>query len=137
MIRLTLGGPPAVRREPNIRQNRPYPHAHTKLGMASWRLAWQAAGAERIEGPVAVSVRVVCRRPPSHFGVDGQKLNATGRRAPVPTGVDLDNVVKLVLDALKTRAFADDRQVAALDAEKRWAGPHENDATSVYIWAAT
>lgn len=48
-------------------------------------------------------------------------LTKAGLEAPHPAGrPDLDNVVKLVLDALNGLAFLDDALVCELAASKRW-----------------
>lgn len=131
MIRLVLAGPPLSRHEPHhAGQGRSFADKRTVSGINAWRLRWELAGCPRIDGPVALGIRVVVLRPASHYRADGVTLSATGLRAPLPPRVDVDNVSKLVLDALKGRAFDDDRRIGTLEVRKLW-GPVE--ATSVVI----
>lgn len=46
---------------------------------------------------------------------------------------DLDNLVKLVLDALNEVAYLDDSQITGLSAQKIYSGEYENGATIVTI----
>lgn len=43
--------------------------------------------------------------------------------APLPSHADVDNLAKIVLDALEGTAYTNDRQVAALTTVKGWAAP--------------
>lgn len=74
-----------------------------------------------IEIPVEVWVTAYYARPKDHFLKDGS-LSAAGKRLPVPMKTpDLDNVVKLVLDALNGVAYRDDKQVQRFMADRYWA----------------
>lgn len=46
---------------------------------------------------------------------------------------DLDNLVKLVLDALNGVAYADDSQIVRIHAFKKYSGDHPDGATIVDI----
>lgn len=71
-----------------------------------------AGGEEPLEGPLWVEVEAVYPRPkniPKRLG--------TGRRSPRSTRSDLDNVVKLALDAaVKAGWCVDDNHIAHLEA---------------------
>lgn len=58
-------------------------------------------------------------RPPSHLTKSGT-LTAAGKRQALPRP-DVDNIAKLVLDALQGHAFANDSGCAYLYASKTWA----------------
>ena len=130
---LFLPGPTLTRYEPlRAKTGRMYPHPKTIAGLAAWRAAWVQSGRLHVEGPVIMEVYVRCKRPESHTKTSGT-LNANGRRYPVPTGFDLSNVVKLVEDALKHMAFADDSMIAALYVRKSWTRPGKPQGTEVTI----
>lgn len=84
------------------------------------RRLWEEAGSPRLEGPVRLLIRVVAERPKGHFRKGGG-LNTAGERCPIPTvKPDLDNALKLVMDALNTRAWKDDVQVAEVGMRREW-----------------
>jgi Holliday junction resolvase RusA-like endonuclease len=96
------------------------------------RVAWQRAAEPVLDdGPYEVALVALMLRPASHLRGGGLGLTAAGRRAPFPTGSrlpDLDNVVKLALDALGPGtpkhpgpgAIPDDRYVVSISASKGW-----------------
>ncbi len=112
-----------------------------KSQMGEIRNAWFALGAERIEAGDYVRLSVVCffDRPSGHFG--------TGRNAGVlkesardlrpglgKNGGDLDNLVKLVKDALNSVAFRDDSQIAEYgEVAKVYCDPGERPCTWVRL----
>lgn len=76
-----------------------------------------------IEIPVAVRVTAYYGRAAGHFLTDGESLSAVGRRAgvvPMRTP-DIDNCLKLILDALNGVAYRDDKQVQSVEATRWWA----------------
>jgi Holliday junction resolvase RusA-like endonuclease len=83
--------------------------------------AWIAAGRPRLEGAVAVDVTLIVTRPQSHYRTNGE-LNAAGLRKPLPTGKkpDVDNALKLVMDALNGKAYRDDVDVVMAVVQRRW-----------------
>jgi Holliday junction resolvase RusA-like endonuclease len=86
--------------------------------------AWQKSGEPRFDDdtPLCLDARFLFERPAGHFG--------TGRNAGVlkdrflltePTGrPDLDNMVKLICEALQGNAFKDDSRVVTIHAAKRY-----------------
>eukprot|EP00978_Attheya_sp_CCMP212_P043897 scaffold294437_cov30-Attheya_sp.AAC.1 len=64
----------------------------------------------------------IMKRPISHFNHDGT-LRLGAQR--FPTSSDVDNLVKLVLDALQGILYRDDRHIVVLFAGKSY--PSEND----------
>lgn len=88
------------------------------------RDAWALSGGYAMPkgAPVALTITAVLCRPASHF-LSSEQLSAAGRRATHPTKrPDIDNVAKLVMDALNTYAWHDDAQVCALFTQKEY-GP--------------
>lgn len=109
----------------NARARRHFDDPKTKRAKADVRLTWIEAGAPRLaDEPLTIQLEAVFERPQSHYRKDGE-LNAEGLRRPQPTKKpDADNLVKLVCDALNTRAYRDDAQIVALSVTKRWSDPH-------------
>lgn len=60
-------------------------------------------------------------RPRGHFRKNGE-LSAEGLRHPVPRNrkPDVDNALKLICDALNTRAYRDDVLIAKATVERVW-----------------
>ena len=116
-------GEPMGKARPRLGRNgRVYtPDATRKREQEIARLWWSPP--IPIEIPVAVRVTAFYSRPKDHILSDGVSLSAKGKRGPVPMRTpDLDNVVKLALDALNGVAFRDDRQVQSVEATRWWAG---------------
>jgi Holliday junction resolvase RusA-like endonuclease len=116
------------------------PQTHTPLQTARaeehLRALWLAAGRPHVSGPVAMRVKVVVERPKSHWRANGQ-LSTLGERAQHPVRVpDLDNVCKLIADALQRLAFASDAAIVRLVAVRRWANPGETAHTIVRVASA-
>ena len=75
-----------------------------------------------------LEVRFIFTRPAGHFG-SGRNADRLLPSAPAHkvTSPDLDKLVRAVLDAMTGVLFADDRQVMAITAHKRYgqvAGAH-------------
>ena len=70
-------------------------------------------GCKRLEGPIACELEFFFERPKSH--TKKQRMNDwhTGRG-------DIDNLQKLVFDALNKIAYEDDKQIVSVMAIKRW-----------------
>lgn len=102
--------------------------------------AWERAGLKRFDDDLALDLTAVFlfARPASHYG--------TGRNAGVlkerckraqPTGrPDLDNLLKLICEALQGNAFKDDSRIVVLRGTKAYA-PDDQPMTFVQIkpWA--
>jgi len=104
------------------RQGKRYftPEAQTKM-RAAIRDAFRSTGSPGF-GPGFVRVRltVVFQRP--------KRPNRL-----YPTKSDLDNHIKQIQDSLNGCAWDDDRQVVAIDADKRWTEPDESPGYIVEI----
>ena len=90
---------------------------------ALFQSVWLRAGRPRLERGVPIELELVCMfaRPASHYGTGRNHLEVRGR-APVfhTQRPDLDNLVKLVKDALNGLAWHDDSQIVSLSANKLW-----------------
>ena len=95
MVEIRVAGPPVPKGRPRFTQGRVYTPKRTLDYETQIGWAWLETGAPRFEGPV--SVEIIVRE---------------GKRHPA----DLDNYIKIVLDALNGLAWADDRQVERIDA---------------------
>ena len=87
------------------------------------RAVWREAGEPRIEDDtaIAIEIRIVVVRPKGHFRKNGE-LSALGLQHPIPRKKkpDVDNALKLVMDALNSRAYKDDVLVARALVERSW-----------------
>lgn len=105
------------------RTKRAYTPPANIIGENDVRAIWREAGEPRIEDDTAISIEVVIivTRPQGHFKKNGD-LSTEGLRHPVPRNrkPDVDNALKLVLDALNSRAYKDDVQIAKASVERRW-----------------
>ncbi len=74
-----------------------------------------------IHEPVSVKLAFLFQRPKGHTGKRGLKPSAPRSHTNKP---DLDNLVKLILDAMvEARVLEDDRCVVMLSARKEWCDP--------------
>jgi Holliday junction resolvase RusA-like endonuclease len=87
------------------------------------RSVWREVGSPRIEGkpPIGIEITITVMRPQSHFKKSGD-LSAEGQRMILPSNKkpDVDNAIKLVMDALNTRAYKDDVQVCRAYVNRVW-----------------
>src|SRR4051794_40444749 len=123
MIRLELSGKPEGKGRPRFgKGGRVFTPNATRLAEARVISAWQDAGEPRLpEGPVVMTLTLECARPKSHFTSKGA-LSSKGRASRYPTGrkPDVDNALKLVMDALNRRAYRDDVDVVDASVCRRW-----------------
>lgn len=104
--------------------------------------AWLDAGHPAFERgmPLAMEAVFVFSRPAGHFGT-GRNSDllkpqfAEARPGAGKNGGDLDNLVKLVKDALGGVAFFNDAQIAELTASKRYAAAGEIPHSEIGIRA--
>lgn len=102
---------------------RTYTPKRTREAQDEVRELWMLAGRPVVPDGVPFAAHVLARfaRPKSHRGKSG--LTAAGRRSVLPRP-DVDNIGKLILDALQGHAFTDDLWCWALTVEKQWADEH-------------
>ena len=121
MISFTIPGDPVGKGRPRMtRGGHVYTPAKTRNAEAHVKLlAGQAmAGAAPIAGPVRVEIKVSCRVPDSWNKAKRAQAKANVIRPGKP---DLDNVVKMILDALNGVVVVDDKQVCVIRAVKVFA----------------
>ena len=83
------------------------------------RLCALQAGVTLIEGPVSLDLTAMCAIPTSWS--KRKRAEALAGAAWAVRKPDIDNVAKLVGDALNGIAWADDAQIARITGERRWA----------------
>ena len=128
MIELRVAGKATTKQRQRFdpRTRRAYTPPSNIIGENDVRAIWREAGEPRLQADAAVSIEItiVVPRPNSHFRKNGD-LSSEGLRHPIPRNKkpDLDNALKLVMDALNSRAYKDDVLVARAVLERRWAEP--------------
>lgn len=95
--------------------------ARTRTAEDRVRDAWRAAGSPYLgETPIALTVELYEQRPATHFTTKGD-LSAEGRRKKYPARKpDLDNVLKLIGDALNGCMWRDDAQIVTVHVARVW-----------------
>jgi len=86
------------------------------------------AGAEVLDGPVSLTARFWFEWPRSKW----RKTRAR-EEAWKDTGKDVDNLVKAIMDGLNGVAYYDDRQVAVLIVQKRYAAQGSAARTEIEV----
>lgn len=125
MIELWVPGKPRGKDRPRFskKTGRTFTTQETKDAEASIVTAWYKAGAITLDdGPVSLDLEIRVERPQSHYLKSG-RLNTEGLRCPEPLKQkpDIDNCLKLVMDALNKRAYTDDVRVTQVTARRVWA----------------
>ena len=114
-----VGGKPVGKARPRLgRGGRVYTPKATVKAERAVAAAWRAQVGIRHTGPVHVSLANGFAVPRSIAKAERARRLATAWHTQKP---DIDNVVKLVLDALNGVAYDDDTQVVAVSTTKRWA----------------
>jgi Holliday junction resolvase RusA-like endonuclease len=123
VIELHLEGQAQGWQRPRFQGSRAFTGKKHALGISEVRRAWEEAGKPRLPEDVAIGIEVVVgvERPKSHFNSKNE-LNATGKRHPIPRNKkpDLDNVCKLICDALNSRAYRDDVMISEMIIKRQW-----------------
>jgi Holliday junction resolvase RusA-like endonuclease len=98
-----------------------YTPPRTRAAVSEIRAVWIEAGQPVVPDGVPFSVRVTAlmRRPVSHHRKDGTRTSAYRE---IPGTQDVDNILKLVLDALQPVCFSDDRACVSASVSKEYAG---------------
>lgn len=133
-IVLNIPGKPLGKARPRVTRRgityTPKPTAEReKLVRACY--AEKYGGASPLDAPLSVTITAVYPVPVSASAAKKREMYG-GAVLPL-TRPDVDNVAKLILDALNGRAYTDDSQVVALTASKRYAKEGEAAHTEVVI----
>lgn len=114
------------------RTNRAYTPPSNIISENDVRAVWREAGEPRLRDDTAIEIviRIVVVRPRGHFRKGGE-LSTEGFRHPVPRNKkpDVDNALKLVMDALNSRAYKDDVLIARAVVERVWGDWPETQIT--------
>jgi Holliday junction resolvase RusA-like endonuclease len=130
-ILLFVPGPPKAKGRPRMtRQGHAYTPKETVEYENLVRLAWMQALQPRLPaGPIEAHITAIYDVPKSW----SKRKSADARAGLIaPTRHDCDNIAKAALDALNGCAYGDDREVARLLVEKRFAKT-ETEAAGVWI----
>ena len=124
IIRLVLSGQPKGQKRVRHHGKGHWHDKDQKLAEGNIIRKWEEAGEPRFPDTPAlrIDLTLYIARPASHFKRDGT-LSAEGLRHPRPENKkpDVDNALKLVMDALNKRAYKDDVQVVESLVERHWA----------------
>lgn len=122
-IDLWIAGKPKGKDRPRFANGRTYTPKETENAEANIVSVWREAGEPRLPDDAAIELTVtVCvERPSSHYNSKGE-MNAEGKRNPHPARKkpDVDNCLKLVMDALNGRAYKDDVRVVDALVRRVW-----------------
>lgn len=121
MVEFTVPGLHGKDRPRITRTGHAYTPEATKAYEERIRWAWRGATQGKLpplEGPVAVTLKAYHPIPQSTPKAKRARM-LSGELRPV-VKPDVDNVVKIALDALNGLAYIDDKQVVALAAEKHY-----------------
>lgn len=106
-----------------------YTPTRTRVAVQEIRVAWMTQGRHQVptDTPFSVSVEATMRRPSSHTRKDG---SATRAYREAPRTPDVDNILKLVLDALQPDCITDDALCVDARATKAYGA---DDALRIHI----
>lgn len=119
---LRVAGEPKGKQRARHGQGRTFTPRETVLAEQLIINAWEQEGSPRLDdGPIILEVELGVVRPDSHY-TRRRMLNAEGLRnyRPFRRKPDVDNALKLVMDALNTRAWRDDVRVVDAHVMRVW-----------------
>lgn len=105
---IEIPGVPRPKKRPRSGQGRTFTPAETREAEEAVRAAWILAGRPYVPGTFMMHATFMFSRP-------------ARSRAKAPGTADVDNLLKLALDALNGFAFDDDRLLVDVRAVKAWA----------------
>lgn len=119
MINLTIPGEPRGKGRPRfMRSGHTYTDEKTKAYESAVKAAWYKAGRKKISGAVYVHISAYFSVPKSGSkALRADKLNGLALPTKKP---DVDNIAKIILDALNGLAFDDDKDVIYLSVVKEY-----------------
>lgn len=90
----------------------------------------EAFTGEKLQGPIACNLAFFFERPKSHAKKQRKCHWHTGK-------ADIDNLQKLVFDALNGIAYDDDKQIASAYSVKQWVEPPDACGIDIHLWELT
>lgn len=135
MIKFFVPGEPVGKGRPRFTtingHVKAYTPTSTQTHERSFRRAYDAAcNSEPKKGPVRVEVTAVFQIPKS-FSKAKREMAYAGKLRPTKKP-DLDNIVKLAMDAINGKAYTDDANVVAIVSAKRFVMA-ENESPGTYV----
>lgn len=124
MTTLTIHGDLRGKGRPRFAGGHAYTPEATRRYEAEIQAAWMLAGGRMLDGAVAVSIAAYQALPKSATRAQRHAAER-GEIWPIRKP-DLDNIIKITLDALNGLAYRDDTQVTVLDARKEYATDGES-----------
>lgn len=124
MTTVTIHGPLHGKGRPRFAGGHAYTPEATRRYEGEIQAAWLLAGGKRLEGPVAVDI-IAYQALPKRASKALRAAAENGSIWPIRKP-DIDNVIKIVLDALNGYAYNDDTQVVRLDARKEYTPESES-----------
>lgn len=113
MIELILNGEPKTKGRPRFTRNgQAYTPKETRIAELEILTKWTEDGSRSLDGDIGMELI---------FDLGTKRIK------------DIDNMAKLVLDALNKKAFADDNQIVELISRKRYVGK-DKAKTIIRIW---
>jgi crossover junction endodeoxyribonuclease RusA len=119
---LRIPGEARGKERPRHANGRTYTPAQTVLAENRIYSVWKSEGEPRLpDGPVAIELEIGVVRPESHWNAK-RVLTKEGLRnyQPFRKKPDLDNALKLVMDALNKCAWTDDVRVVNAHVYRVW-----------------
>ena len=118
MIKLSIPGQPQGKGRAKVSTYRGYARAYTPEKTAAYenlvKLAFEGSGQDKLTGALKMTVKAVYAIPKS-FSRKKREAALKGELRP-QTKPDIDNVVKVICDALNGLAYDDDRSITQLHA---------------------
>jgi Holliday junction resolvase RusA-like endonuclease len=119
-MKFTIPGPPVGKGRPRATTINGMARMYTPKATTSYEgkvcMSYLAAGGTKLDGMVRMSIVATFEMPPSW---SLKKRLATDRQ-PCGKKPDMDNLAKVICDALNGVAYHDDAAVVFLQGEKRW-----------------
>jgi Holliday junction resolvase RusA-like endonuclease len=118
-IRLVVPGQPVGKQRARVTRYATYTPAKTVNyeGLIREMFAINYRGHGPFDGPVIMYIRAYMKTPKSSKKKTEQMLNQRIRPTTKP---DIDNIIKIVCDALNGVAYVDDNRIVGLSASKRY-----------------
>jgi Holliday junction resolvase RusA-like endonuclease len=121
---LLIEGQPQGKGRPKFGGGRAWTPKATKLAEGEVVRQWEEAGKPRLPDGCGLRIEIMLYvvRPGGHYKQNGE-LSAEGHRFPTPyaTKPDVDNALKLVMDALNKKAYRDDVRIVSSVVDRLWA----------------